>query len=163
MKNVNIDTERETPELSVETTLQSIMDTLRTLASSVSKLTVESEITDVGHDEAWKANVKRMYDEYQHESLESIRRNRSYVDKTLSDAGQYDTQRQGIANQALQNAVETANIVSKQCVRHGDLAIDRQWNLDEVAGFSQKVLSGIQDPAVAAAMATAIANAMLKK
>lgn len=28
---------------------------------------------EIGKDEAWFANVKRSYDEYQHESIESIR------------------------------------------------------------------------------------------
>lgn len=86
----------------------------------------------------WALNSKRTYDEYQQESLESIRRNRSYVDKVLSDAQQNDNFKQNVANQALQNAVETANMVSKnavrskeQSIRHADLAIDRQWNLDE--------------------------------
>ena len=88
---------------------------------------------EVGKDEAWFANIKRTYDEYQQESLESIRQNRSYAGKVLSDAQQFDNARQAIANQALQNAVETANMVGKQAVRHGDLAIDRQWNVDEVA------------------------------
>ncbi len=46
--------------------------------------------------------------------------------------------RQEIANQALQNAVETANMVGKQAVRHGDLSIDRQWNIDEVSGLAAK-------------------------
>ena len=77
------------------------------------------------------ANEKRTYDEYQHESLESIKRNRSYVDKVLSDAHSYDNQARNVANQALQNAVETANMISKQAVRHGDVAIDRTWNVDE--------------------------------
>ena len=74
------------------------------------------------------ANIKRTYDEYQQESLESIKRNRSIVDKLVSDAQQFDNQRQVIANQALQNAVETANMVGKQAVRHSDIAIDAQWN-----------------------------------
>lgn len=33
---------------------------------------------EIGKDEAWFSNVKRSYDEYQHESLESVRRNRAY-------------------------------------------------------------------------------------
>ena len=93
--------------------------------------TVRDEATATlmnNQQEAWFANVKRTYDEYQHESLESVRRNRTIVDKLVSDAQQYDNQRQTIANQALQNAVETANMVSKQAVRHGDIAIDGQWN-----------------------------------
>jgi hypothetical protein len=77
------------------------------------------------------SNQKRTYDEYQHESLESIKRNRSYVDKILSDNHSHDERSKNIANQALQNAVETANMVSKQAVRHGDIAIDHQWNVDE--------------------------------
>jgi hypothetical protein len=80
-------------------------------------------------------NEKRTYDEYQQESLESIKRNRTYVDKILSDAHGYDMGARNIANQALQNAVETANMVGKQAVRHGDLSIDRQWNVDE-AGYT---------------------------
>jgi hypothetical protein len=93
---------------------------------------------EVGKDEAWFANIKRTYDEFQQESLESVRRNRTFIDKVLTDTQQYDNQRQNIANQSLQNAVETANMVSKQAVRHSDLAIDRQWNVDEVAQLIAK-------------------------
>lgn len=118
---------------------------------------VEREF-EIGRDEAWFANIKRTYDEYQHESLESVRRNRSYVDKALSDAQQHDNVRQNIANQALQNAVETANMVSKQAVRHGDLAIDRQWNIDEVSDLSAK--TGVQADTIQA-IASAVTAAVL--
>ena len=134
-----------------------------TMQENVSGKVFEERTYDIGEGEAWKFNMKRMADEYQHESLESIRRNRTHIDKVVTDQQQNDNFKQNVANQALQNAVETANMVSKQAVRHGDIAIDRQWNLDEVAGFAQKVLSGIQDPAVAAAMAAAIAKSMLGK
>ena len=77
------------------------------------------------------ANMKRTYDEYQQESLESIKRNRSYVDKLLSDNHGYDMNARNIATQSLQNAVETANLVSKQAVAHRDIAINAQWNVDE--------------------------------
>ena len=89
------------------------------------------------------ANLKRTYDEFQQESLESIRLNRTSIAKILSDAQQFDNSRQNIANQALQNAVETANMVSKQAVRHSDLAIDRQWNIDE-QGFTVEEILGNQ-------------------
>jgi len=114
---------------------------------------------EVGKDEAWFANIKRTYDEYQQESLESIKRNRSYVDKILSDASQFDGQRQVIANQALQNAVETANMVSKQTVRHADLAVDRQWNVDEQGYTAQAILNDatFQD-ALAATVAKIVAD-----
>lgn len=114
--------------------------------------------SDIGVEEAWSANIKRTYDEFQHESLESVRRNRSYIDKILSDAQQYDNGRQNMANQALQNAVETANMVGKQVMRHSDLAIDRQWNVDEVSALTAK--SGVEADALISAMAVAIAKAM---
>lgn len=115
---------------------------------------------EIGKDEAWFSNVKRTYDEYQHESLESIKRNRSYVDKVISDAQQSDNARQNIANQALQNAVESANMVAKQAIRHGDVAIDRQWNVDEVAQLVAKTPVFLD--AISAAVAAAV-NASLSK
>lgn len=102
---------------------------------------------EIGKDEAWfanvkelfdiwMANIKRTYDEYQNISLESWKAAQKYQEKVLSDAQQNDNTRQNIANQALQNAVETANMVSKQAVRHADIAIDRQWNVNETDAFA---------------------------
>jgi hypothetical protein len=76
-------------------------------------------------------NFKRTIDEYQQESLETIRQQRTLFSKILTDAQQYDNQRQVIANKALQDAAENNNMMAKQAIRHGDIAIDRQWNLDE--------------------------------
>ena len=111
---------------------------------------------ETGKDEAWFANIKRTYDEYQEESLETIRANRAYVSKVLSDAAQFDNQRQVIANQALQNAVETANMVGKQAVRHSDLNLDRQVNIDEVSQLAAK--TPVQLDALASALAAALAE-----
>ena len=103
------------------------------------------------------SNQKRTYDEYQQESLESIKRNRSYVDKILSDAHGYDNGARNIANQALQNAVETANLVGKQAVRHGDISIDRQWNVDEQGYTAENILrDSTFKEAIAAAVAIAV-------
>ena len=142
---------------------------------------------EIGKDEAWSAtmlekdgllfaNRKRTYDEYQEESLqtmrqvrrqvedlhasgmESIHRNRTIVDKLISDGQQFDNGRQIIANQSLQNAVETANMVSKQAVRHGDLSIDRIWNNDEVAALTAK--TGAQQDAIVSSMIVALGKAM---
>lgn len=111
---------------------------------------------EIGKDEAWFANVKRTYDEFQNESLESTRRNRTIVDKMVSDAQGHDNARQNVALQALQNAVETANMVGKQAVRHSDLAIDRQWNVDEVAQLVAK--TPIFMDAISAATAKAVSE-----
>ena len=114
-------------------------------------------------NEAWFANVKRTYDEYQHESLETIKNQRSYVQKVLSDAQQNDNTRQNIANQALQNAVETANMVGKQAVRHSDIAIDRQWNVDEQGYTVAEILrDNTFKDAIAAAISGAVNDALAK-
>jgi len=125
---------------------------------------------DVGQDESWAnstlltyANMKRTYDEYQQESLESIRRNRTIVDKLVSDAQQFDNQRQVIANQALQNSVETANMVAKQTIRHGDVAVDRQWNVDEQGYTAQQILGAPFVEAIKAAVAAAVVEATASK
>jgi hypothetical protein len=111
---------------------------------------------ETGKDEAWFSNIKRTYDEYQQESLETIRRSRDRNDKTLSDAQQHDNARQNIANQALQNAVETTNMIGKQAVRHGDVAIDRQWNIDEVSGLAAKTAAQLD--AIATTLAVKLAE-----
>ena len=115
-------------------------------------------------NEAWFANIKRSFDEYQNESLESVKNNRLLINKILTDAQQHDNTRQTIANQALQNAVETANMVGKQSVRHSDLAIDRQWNVDEQGYTAENILrdSTFKD-AIAAAVATAVAEIVNSK
>jgi hypothetical protein len=124
---------------------------------------------EVGMDESWKANMKmifdftlanmkRTYDEYQQAGLTSINDNHSYVQKIISDAQLHFNSQQNIATQALQNAVETANMVSKQAVRHADIAIDRQWNVDEVAQLVAQV-STFKD-AIAAAVAAAVNEAL---
>jgi hypothetical protein len=56
-------------------------------------------------------------------TLESIRRNRSYVDRVLSDAQQNDNERQIISNQAMQNAIENANLITKRYLQLQDEAL----------------------------------------
>jgi len=89
---------------------------------------------EIGRDEGWSAHI-----------LENSRRNTLHFDKVMVDERSHDAQLKAVSLQALQNAVETANMVSKQSVRHGDLAIDRQWNVDEqgyAAADILKALSG---------------------
>jgi len=124
---------------------------------------------EIGMDEAWKvnmkfmfdtwaANIKRTYDEYQNESLDAIRKNAAYVQKILSDAQQFDNQRQVTANLALQNAEQNSNALAKQMLAHNELARDRIWNVDEVATLTAK--TGLYQDIVAAAAAAATAAVM---
>jgi len=71
---------------------------------------------DIGTSEAWQANMKRMFDEYQRLSLDGVDKNRVAFDNV-----------QNVALQALQNAVETANMISKQAIAHRDIAINSEW------------------------------------
>jgi len=146
----------------------------QTQTSGETLLTAQRTMGDIGGTERLEkesmdnaallfSNQKRTYDEYQQESLESIKRNRSYVDKILSDAHGYDNNARNIANQALQNAVETANMVGKQAVRHSDIAIDREWNVDEQGYTAENILrdSTFKD-AIAAAVSVAVSEAVSK-
>jgi len=71
---------------------------------------------DIGTSEAWQANMKRMFDEYQRLSLDGADKNRVAFDNV-----------QNVALQALQNAVETANMIGKQAIAHRDIAINSEW------------------------------------
>ena len=62
------------------------------------------------------ANIKRTYDVYQDLDIQAARQ--SLIEQTRLNQ---------IASQALQNAVETANMVGKQAIRHADVAADALW------------------------------------
>jgi len=162
-----------------ESVSQAISKLLQSQTMTAGMSTTQERMGDIGGTERLEkesmddsgmlfANEKRTYDEYQHESLESIKRNRSYVDKVVSDAQQQDNAKQNIANQALQNAVETANMVSKQAVRHGDIAIDRQWNVDEQGYTAADILKAFggdttAQSAIKEIVVAAVAEALAKK
>ena len=161
-------TAKEIAQQVAEQIAQAISKLMQTQAQTVGQSSIQDRMGDIGGTERLEkasmdnsgilfANQKRTYDEYQHESLESIKRNRSYVDKILSDSAGYDNGARNIANQALQNAVETANMVGKQAVRHSDIAIDREWNVDEQGYTVAEILrTNTFKEAVAAAVAIAV-------
>jgi len=108
--------------------------------------------------DAWFSNQKRTYDTYQNAEISQ-----------LADIRSAEQSRQVIVNQALQNAVETANMVGKQALRHAELAIDRHWNLEVSQAAGEAVVTRavtIDDAslkAIAAAVAIAIADALASK
>lgn len=134
-------------QATAESTRQ-VIDASRTAGSQ--EIGAERE-AETGTDDFFKhasqnnaINMKRTYDEYQHESLESIRRNRTVVDRMAGLSVDHDSQIRNLSMQALQNAVETANLVGKQAVAHRDIAIDREWNVDEVAAIAAAVIKAVQ-------------------
>ena len=99
------------------------------------------EMENMEQSEICFMNVKRTYDAYQDLDLTHAR--------TVNQ----------LTAQALQNAIETANMVSKQAVKHADLACDRQWNVDEQGYTVADILndSKFQD-AIGAALAKVVAD-----
>lgn len=77
------------------------------------------------------ANAKRTYDAYQGHHLEAVGRDRVHFDSLMTAEREHTAELRRLSLQALQNAIETSNMVGKQASRHSDVAIDRQWNVDE--------------------------------
>lgn len=70
-----------------------------------------------------------------------------------------------ISTQALQNAVETSNMVAKQAIRHADIAIDAEWNpVQQGAGDTLTAravsIDDVSLKAIGAVVAAAVANAL---
>ena len=93
------------------------------------------------------ANIKRTYDVYQDLDIQAAR-------QALTE----QTRLNQIATQALQNAVETANMVAKQSVRHADIAADALWT-DELNPVVRASGANITAGAVPANRATDVSAA----
>jgi len=145
---------------------------------------------DIGQTEAYTVNMKKLVaDELDHAAnlrsvaLEALRRSQR-------NAEDYDQTLRNIATQSLQSAVTLQNRVSNgstdldtrikqnsvdhdgrvrgivegevsRTVRHSDLAIDRQWNIDEVSASIAK--NPVFQDAIAGAVAAAVAAATASK
>jgi len=131
----------------------------KTKKKEVKRVPKEREF-EIGKDESWAANMKRLFDETLNLSLESTARNRTIIDKLISDAQSTTIARDSITTQCLQNAVETANLAGKAALRHADLAVDRQWNVDEIAQLVAKTPVFLD--AISAAVAAAVNESMKK-
>ncbi len=102
------------------------------------------EMENVEQSEAWFANIKRTYDQYQ--TLDT---------KAINDANKHAAVLDNLSTQALQNAVESANMISKQAIKHADVACDRIWNVDEQGYTAQSILQdeGVVDTLIAKILA----------
>lgn len=120
---------------------------------------VEEAHSTAVHDQtrSWNANVKRTYDVHQTHDLEGVGQRRQHFDRMVTHGLDHDNELRQLTVQAMQNAVETANMLSKQAVAHRDLAIDREWNIDEVAKLVAENTVFVN--AIAAAVAKAVQEA----
>jgi hypothetical protein len=95
--------------------------------------------SETSHKQATDVNVEETTAVLATLQAQDARMAGKFADERQGTQSKFSNERQGthaknldnLAVQALQNAVETANMVSKQAVRHSDFAIDRQWNLNE--------------------------------
>ena len=110
--------------------------------------------------EAWFANEKLTYDNILETLTAQARRSQTHFDQVASTERERLAQVSNVALQALQNAVETANMVSKQAVRHSDLAIDRQWNKEPAEGAADATILRqiLAEPTISTAVAQILAN-----
>lgn len=99
------------------------------------------------HSELTALNAKRTYDAYQDLDLVASRRSQLQFD-----------QLQNVALQALQNSVETSNMVAKQAIRHADVAADALWT-DELNPVTRGAGSNLTAGAVPANRATDVSAA----
>ena len=75
---------------------------------------------------AWEVNRKRTYDLYQDFDTQALRAYQGH-------SNQFNT----LAVQAMQNAIETANMVGKQAIKHADVAADALWT-DELNPVTER-------------------------
>jgi hypothetical protein len=142
--------------------------------------TVQAEsVTDVGQGEAYILNMKKLVaDELDHasnlraaaaDSIGRRSRNAEDYDQTLRHLAQQSLQsavslQSRIVNDSVDHKVRLQHYAESEVartVRHSDLAIDRQWNVDEVAELVAKTPVFLD--AIAGAVAAGVAKAVAEK
>jgi hypothetical protein len=108
------------------------------------------------HSELTAANEKRTFDAYQDLDLLRARRDQEQHDIVLSQEREHLAEFHKLSILALTNCIDTSNLVNKQAAAHRDIAIDREWNVDEQGYTAAEILrsdtfkSGLEATVVAA-------------
>lgn len=87
--------------------------------------------SETGHKAATDVNTEEAISSYNGFAVQRALRNQDVFDN--------------LTTQLLQNAIETANMLSKQAVRHVDLATDRIWNVNETDAYSVQAIKAVAD------------------
>ena len=126
--------------------------------------------------QAWFANNKLTYDTTLDLLSSTARRSQDHYDAIVTGEREHRAELERVSLQALQNAVETANMVGKQvvrasenaietanlrgkdAVRHSQIATDQQWNMEpsEAAGEGALLRELVSQPAMAAIQAAIV-------
>lgn len=98
--------------------------------------------SDIGQSEAWSANMKRMYDDYAHiagrvhtndlRSSDNMQRifEQDWAARLADERVANKSYISALSN-GWNNLTDEEKRVMAQETRHHDLAVDRQWNIDE--------------------------------
>lgn len=89
------------------------------------------DFSEAGHKMATDVNTEEAISTYNGFAVQRALRNQDVFDN--------------LTTQLLQNAIETANMLSKQAVRHVDLATDRIWNINETDAYSVQAIKAVAD------------------
>ncbi len=103
--------------------------------------------SSINKDRLYTSNDKRTYDVHQDLDLERARNNNRHVN--VLDQ---------IAQQALQNAVETANMVGKNSLNLLALGGDRMWNVNETDAIAAVVTKALDNTVPLRATDAAVAK-----
>jgi hypothetical protein len=126
--------------------------------------------------QAWFNNSKLTYDTHLDLLATQARRSQDHYDSIVTGERTHRGELERVSLQALQNAVETANMIGKQAVRgsenaietanlrgkdalrHSQLATDQQWNMEpsEAAGEGALLRELVSQPAMAAIQAAIV-------
>jgi hypothetical protein len=143
--------------------LENQINTLTTRRSSVTESEHYTEDVGLGENlsrslvndgDSWAANKKRTYDEFQDLALNHARMNQEYLsrsrdhyDRLVSNSLDHVKDVQHLALQSLRGSHNEHNI-----------AVDREWNVDEVAELVAK--TPVFQDAIAGAVAAGVAKAI---
>ncbi len=126
--------------------------------------------------QAWFNNCKLTYDTHLDLLATQARRSQDHYDAIVTGERTHRGELERVSLQALQNAVETANMIGKQAVRgsenaietanlrgkdavrHSQIATDQQWNMEpsEAAGEGALLRELTSQPAMAAIQAAIV-------
>ena len=116
--------------------------------TDVSQATGGASAADVSASQQTAGAAGGSYSEQSHKMATDVN-----TEESISTYNQFAVQRalrnqdafDNLTFQLMQNAIETANMISKQAVRHSDLAIDRQWNVNETDAYSTASIKAVAD------------------
>lgn len=106
---------------------------------------------EIGMDEAWKTNLKRLFDEFLQESLDDIRKSGTLFERMLLDNHAHIGRVQVYAEQCLRDSITHAKNVDSRTVVHlpvHDIAQDRMWNFIDELSASLSAKTGVEQDAI---------------